>query len=293
MQWAQVDLGGVVHLDVIDVGTDGVLWDSSPAPTVTLYHRAGGELQASVSASTGATYSVSSASTAGDQTVSLASTTGLVRWEPPLLLRDTSGAWEWIEAESISGGTLTLVEPLENGYSVGATLRSPRLSATVAASSAASPQHACRADWAFSVGGSARRESTTFSIARYAPRLNVTARDITNYDPRAATMLGSDQELDRLVGFVWNRRVLIDVARLLGTPGAMISGEDLDHALITRVLADLYMRAEKLEIADRYEAQYAQAIDGIRQTAVDLDEDGGQDANEIPRSRRAVRILRG
>ena len=290
-QFLQLDVGGQLHHDLADLGAGGALWDSSPAPTVILYHRSGGELRASATATTGSSYTLSSAASVGATSIALASTTGVSRWEPLVIIEN--GAPEHITPKSVSSGTVALIQPLKSAHADGATVRSPRLSATVAASVCASVEHGCRAEWRYSIGGVARRESTSFTISRYVPRYTLTSQELLEIEPRAEALVGSYQDLDRLIDVTWSRKILPDVAKMLGTPGAAISGDSLESALLKRVLADLAVRARDFETADRYEADYAAAIDEIRTTAVDLDESGGQSDDEIPRSRNAVRILRG
>jgi hypothetical protein len=104
-------------------------------------------------------------------------------------------------------------------------------------------------------------------------------------------MKSSGQQLDLLIRRTWEQHVLPDISRLW-KPGATVSGEMCERALVARVAQKLLEDQKEFQAADRQADAYAAEIDLLREGLIDLDEDGGHEDAELPRSLSTPRIRR-
>ena len=296
VHFVQLDLGGTVEHRMVDVPADGARWDATPAPTVQLYSDSGGELLSSPATATeGPSTTLSADAAAGATSVSVASTTGIDRFDEMLVGPSSDGRWEWITVMGAGGGQVHLAAPLEHSYSSGDVVKSHTLTYTIAASDAASVARGCRAEWRYEVGGVERRESTVYHVSRYAPRMSLTAAGLAQEYPRALRQVASHQDLDLLIRRVWEGHVLPAIGRIYA-PGAMVSGELAEQALIAAVKTTLAEEAKDLDAAEIYRDQYRAHMDEIASLMVglvDTDEDGVRDDDETPRGALTPIIMRG
>lgn len=293
-EFLQIGAGGVLSHTMVDVPSDGTRWDASPAPTVTLHHRAGGVIgTASTAATTVAAVAVTSA-TAGAKAITLStSTTALERLEEYMLGPNAAGQWEWVTIDGVSSTAVTVLDDLRYSYTSEASLTDHRMKLTVTEGDASSPETGCFAAWAYYVDGVLRIEHTTFAISRYAPRQSLTAAEAIGVFPRLIELLGSNQRVEVVLRRLWRRHVLPDVAKILGASGAVVAGESLEQAHLYKLGEQLAREAKDHESAERYSELYSAALDEMRTTVTDIDEDGGQSDDETPRGRRTPRMLRG
>lgn len=293
IHFLQLDKGGSLSHEMRDVPSDGARWDASPAPTVTLYTRTGETIRALTTVSLGPTTTLASDVAADAKAIGIGTTSSLRRWEEYVIGPNASGEWERVRLDSIGPTWVKALDPLVYAYSSGNTFKSHRMSTVVSTTHTATVEFYCYADWAYTVDGLARRTATDFCVSRYAPRLNITALDAVQFDPAARDQIGSNQKIDLVLRDLWERHVLPDVAKRLGSPGAMVSSERVDAAMLYRFAEHLYRQGRNTERADKYAELYTNQLEEIALGVVDLDEDGGQSADEVPASPRVCVMLRG
>ncbi len=299
-QFVQLAIGGVIDHSMVDVPHDGARWDASPAPTCTLHHRNGGVIASSTAATVGLSFTVKEAS-AESRTISLVSTTGLERFGEYLLGPNANGQWEWVTVEAFEpeddedSYSVTVLDELQHSYSSDdpTTLKSHRLTLELSAAQSASVESGCFAAWAYMVDSVKRIEHTTFAISRYAPRMSLTPAEAISVSPRLRDLIGSDQRVEVVLRRLWRRHLMPDVAKILGSSGAVLSGESLEQAHLYKLGEQLAREAKDHESAANYSELYTSALDEIRTDVVDLDESGGQDDDETPRGLSTPRLLRG
>jgi hypothetical protein len=293
IEFVQLSLGGVIHHNMVDVPHDGDRWADSPAPTVRLLNRDGTQLLASTAATVDASRSLTSTATAKSRTIPMTSTTGLKRWEEYVVGPNATGQWEWVTLDAIGSTSVTTLDPLVNTYSTGHGIKSHTMSYQVSTTTAAAVAQNCFAQWRYTVDSIERQEHTVFSISRYCPRLSLTPAEVIQHEPRALKQIGSDQKIGLILKRMFENRVLPDVAKILGSPGALVSGEAVDEAVLLKFQEIVSRKAKDYEGAHEYANLYVHQLDEIRLSVTDLDESGGQDVDEVPRSMRTPRIMRG
>jgi hypothetical protein len=289
----QTDLGGSLYHVMRELPSDGSRWDASPAPAVTLRTKDGGSLRASTAAELGPTTSVVSTALAGTTLIGIGVTTALRRWEEYVAGPNAAGEWERVRLDAVGSGYVKTLDPLVYSYSAGNTFKSCRLSTQVTAGDVATVEWLCFAEWRYAVDGQVRKVSTPFNVSRYAPRLNITALDVVQFDPAARQQVGSDQKIDLILRDLWERHVLPDVAKLLGSPGAMVTAEAVDAALLYKFEEYVYRQSRNTERADKYAELYVNQLEEVSQGIVDIDQSGGQSDDELPPSPRSRRMVRG
>lgn len=294
VQFVQKDSGGVLSHTMADLPASGARWDASPAPTVTLIDASGGSILASTAATALSSTSTSASVDAGATAISVVTTTGMARWDQWLLGPNASGQFEWVILDAINATThaVTVVDPLLYTYGSSTVIKSHTLTYTVNASTAGSIARDCRAEWSYAVASIGRKESTIFHVSLYAPRRGVTAADFLQIEPRALKLVGSNQRLDLLLKHIWESRVLPDIGKVV-PHGGLQSGSAADDCLILATQAHLSMKAKEVEISEEYGRRYGQALEELRATALDPDEDGAKDDEEAVRSVFTPRLLRG
>jgi hypothetical protein len=293
ISYLQTDLGGYVTHTMVDLPSDGGRWDTSTVPLVKLLSKSGTEILAQTSASTGFSTLISSTATAGSKTIpySSSSTVTVKRFTDLVLGPNEDGQWEWVTVDGVSSTAITVLDDLTYSYSTSTALKSHDLTFLVAGSTCGSSETGY-AEWSYTVDGVDRRDYTEFVISTYAPRLNLSASEVLAWFPRAARIIGSDQRIDMLLRRIWEQRVLPDFARL-APPGALVSGESLDTALLAKFKEIAEVEAKNYESADRYAKEYTDTLAALQTILVDLDEDGSVDDTEIPRGLRTPKIMRG
>ncbi|MCP3973184.1 MAG: hypothetical protein GY720_01685 [bacterium] len=293
IHFLQQEIGGTLEHVMKELPSDGARWDASPAPAVTLRTRDGGSLRASTAVSVGPSTTLSSAATVGARSVSLTLATGFARWEEYVIGPNVSGQWERVLADGIGSGTLTFLDPLVYAYGSGVTIKSHRLYSPVTGGTVGSVAWGAWAEWSYYVDSVRRKVATPFNVSRYAPRLEVTALDFLQTEPAARQMIGSDQKIDLMIRRRWEQVVLPDVAKILGSPGAMVSGEAVARAVIYSVQDLMYRTDGNMERANDYAELYVNQLQEATDGMVDLDESGGQSETEIPPSAHSRRMRRG
>jgi hypothetical protein len=289
--FVQLDLGGSLDHTMVDLTSDGARWDADPLPSVTLRSGSGGEIRAAVTATAGPATSTASAVAAGAKRVPVLATTDFLRWEEVVVGPNSSGQWEWATIDGISlSEALTVLDELSFAYGSGVPVKSHRLSTTLTAADVGDVQRRAWAEWSYEVGGVARKEATIYVASRYAPRLSLTATELLGEDPRVRRLIAGNQRLDLLIRRTWERKVLPAIAAMWA-PGALISGESAEEALILAVRLKLARDAKDFESADKIEALYRTALDRLQSVPVDLDEGG--EADDAVRGAVAPRLLRG
>ena len=290
----QLDLGGVLRHTMTDLPANGARWDASTTPTIQLYRPGGGAiLSAPASTTTTSTTTLSSSAAAGATSLTVGSTAGIDRWADLVVGPSSStGRWEWITVAAAAGQTITLAAPLTYAYPSGTVVKSHEMTYTVASTACSSIERGCRAEWRYEVNDVPRRESTIYHVSRYAPRLALSAAELIQEYPRAARQIASHQDLDLMIRRIWSRTVLPTIHRIY-PPGAVMAGSEAEQALAAAVKVALCEEAKDAESAEIYREQFRNAIDEIARYAVDLDESGDVGDSEIPRSTRAIRVLRG
>jgi hypothetical protein len=235
---------------------------------------------------------VASAVTAGTTLIGIGTTTALRRWQKYTLGPNYAGQWERVRLDAIGPTWVKALDPVVYSYSSGNTFQSCRMSTQVTTGDCGTVEMNAFAAWRYAVGGQVRKTYTTFNISRYSPVLNITALDVVQFDPAARDQVGSDQKIDLILKDQWERHVLPDVAKLLGSPGAMVSAEAVDAAVLYKFEEYVYRQARNTERADKYAELYVHQLEEVTQGVVDIDQSGGQSDDEIapsPRSRRTVR----
>lgn len=289
----QKDLGGSLWHVMRDLPADGARWDDTPAPAVTLYSRDGGTIRASTAVSVGPLTTVASSVAAGTTVIGIGTTTALRRWEEYVIGPNAAKEWERCKLDAVGGSYVKTLDPLVYSYSAGNEFKSHRLSTQVTTGNCGTVELNCWAEWSYAVDGQTSKVSTPFNISRYAPRLNITALDVVQFDPAARDQIGPDQKIDLILRDIWERHVLPDVAKLLGSPGAMVTSESVDAALLYRFEEHVYRQGRNTERADKYAELYAKQLEEVSSGIVDIDQSGGQDDDEIPPSPRSRRMVRG
>jgi hypothetical protein len=288
----QVDLGGSLSHVMKDNPSDGARWDATPAPSVILRTRSGGVLRGSTDVTLGPTTTVGSAAVAGTTLIGVGVTSALRRWEEYVIGPNAAGEWERIRLDAVGATYVKTLDELMYSYSSGNSLKSHRMSTTVTAGTVGAVEINCWAEWRYAVDEQIRKESTRFHVSRYAPRLTVTALDAVQYDPAFRDQIGSNQRIDLLLKTVWENYIKPDITKVLGSPGAIISGEAVHEATLLRAEEYLYRQGRNTERADKYHELYVDKLEEIVLGPVDLDQSGGQAQDEIPagiRSRPMVR----
>jgi hypothetical protein len=293
VHFLQLELGGDLWHHLRDLPSDGARWDADVTPLVRLNHRNGGVIRASTSCSVGPLTTVGSSVAAGTTLIGITTTGALRRWDEYVIGPNAAGEWEWCRLDAIGSGYVKTLDPLVYSYSAGNAFKSHRLSTRVTTAHVGSVELNCWATWSYTVDGQARRTQTSFNISRYAPRLNVTETHILQFDPAAREQIGSDQKLDPIIRFCWENYVLPDVAKLLGSPGAMVAPDAVDAAVLYRVEEYIYRQSRNTERADKYAELYVRQLEEVSSSIVDIDQDGGQSDGEVPPSPRARQMLRG
>jgi hypothetical protein len=293
MNFLQLSLGGVLEHYMVDVPHDGTRWDASPAPQVKLFNRDGGVLRASTGATLGNQYTVNAACAADGRTIYIASTGSLRRWEQMWIRSNVTYHWETVTVDKWTTSSVTTLDPLQYAYSTSDVLESHRLYTTVTSGDVGNPELNCYAEWAYTVDTVARKEHTSFHISRYAPRRTLTAAKAISQEPRAREQLGSDQRVEHILQRIWEEVILPDVAKLLGSAGAMVAPEVIEEAHLYKFMEQSYRRAREFDAAKEYAEMYKSQLDEVRLSIVDLDEDGGQGDGDIPRGMRTPRLMRG
>ena len=288
----QKSLGGKLTHTVADCGPDGGRWDSTTAPTVELYSKGGGVIVQSTTCTLGPSTVLTAAAAASQKTLALSTTASLERWRNYVIGPNISGQWEWVTVDAIATTAVTVVDDLLYAYSSGRTFKSHDMSVTLSAGDVTSVYRDCRAAWSYNLYGIARKDHTTFHVSLYAPRLALTAADIVQEYPRIHQVISSQQRIDLLIRRIWETRLLPDIGKVF-SPGALISGELANEALLYRVVKHVLMQARDFEGAEHYDDLYMSALDSLRSNAVDADESGGVDDDEIIPGIRSPRIRRG
>ena len=278
-----------------DLPPDGARWDSSPAPTVTLYNKSGGELRAVTTASLGPTTTLASSVVAGARAIGISDTTSLRRWEEYHIGPNAAGEHEWVRLDSVGNGYVKALDPVVYAYSSGNALQSHRMSTLVTTGTTGSVEWSCFAVWSYYVDAVLRNVSSEFHISHYAPRLNVTEIDWLQHNPGLRQLIGRDQKPGLILRDLWHQVVLPDVAKLLGSAGAMVAGEAVDRAVLYRADEYIYRQANNMERADVCAEQYTNQLEEIAAgiNIIDVDESGGQSDDELPPSPRIQELLRG
>ncbi len=293
IHFLQQDLGGTLEHIMKELPSDGTRWDASPVPAVTLYDRSGGTLRTSTAVSQGPTTTLSSAAAVGARSASVTAQTGFARWEEYVIGPNAAGQWERVLADGVGSGTVTFLDPLTYAYASGATIKSHRLYSPVTGGTVGSVAWGAWAEWSYYVDSVRRKVATPFNVSRYAPRLEVTALDFLQIEPAARQMIGSDQKIDLMIRRRWEQVVLPDVAKILGSPGAMVTGEAVERAVVYSVQDLMYRTTGNIERADNYAELYVTQLEEVSAGMVDLDQSGGQGETEIPPGAHSRRMRRG
>lgn len=289
----QKDLGGVLSHTMVSLPSDGARWDDSPAPTVTLYDSSGGRILAAASADLGPSTTVDADAAAGGKTIPLTATTSIKRWDEYKVGPNATGQYEWVTVDAIASGvSVTVLNELKHTYADGDTFESHTMTDTISGSNVTSLRRNARAEWAYTVDGVQRKESTIFHVGLYVPRYGLTEEEVLGVEPRARHFVGSDQPLDRLIRWLFERELLPDISKIYN-PGAIVSGEQLDKALLYKLreyMADAAIEGDG-EVAKSHAESYVGAIDELANSLLDVDEDGAAE-DEPPRGAMAPRLLR-
>ena len=277
---------------VADVGQTGNRWDATTAPTVVLHNAGGGVIVSSRTCDLGPSTTLGAAAAAEQKSLTVATTASLVRWDTYKIGPNINGQWEWVTVDGIATTAVVLVDELTYSYSSGDALQSHDMSVTLSAGDITSVYRDCYAAWSYEVDGIGRKDHTTFHVSLYAPRLALTAADVTQEYPRTATVIAEPQRVDLLIRRIWSKRVLVDVGKLFA-PGGLVSGETANEALLYRVVMHVAQQARDFEVAEVYDDLYKSALDALRATVVDPDESGGVDEAEHVPGVRTPRLRRG
>ncbi len=292
ISFLQKSLGGKLTHTVADLSATGGRWDSTTAPTVVLYNRGGGELVASTACDLGIATVLSAAAAADQKSITVGTTSGVVRWDDYVVGPNISGQWEWVTVDGITSTAVTLVDDLTYAYSSGRAFKSHTMSITLTGGDVPTVNRDCFASWAYNVDGESRKDSTTFHVSLYAPRLSLTPAMVIQEYPRADKIISDQQRIGLLIREKWRTRVLVDIGHMWA-PGALVSGEVANEALLFKVVQHIARQARDMEGADMWGGLYLAALDSLRSTIIDLDESGGVGDDEIPRGVATPRLLRG
>lgn len=289
--FVQLSTGGLLEHRMVELPHDGDRWSSTPAPAVYLYDGDGVVLLSGALASTGTSTSTSAGASSGATTLGLASLTGVERFEEYVVGPNASGSWERVTVLAAGGGQVSLSAKLANAYPAGSRFLSHRMTYQVSSSTAASVSRNCRAEWRYSVDGIARRESTIFHISRYAPRCPLTSELFFQEFPRGRNMIASGQHMEILIRQTWRGIVLPEIGHLFA-PGALASGEAARPLLAAKLKQILCELARDFEAADVYQERWRAELELLRDSVIDLDEDGEQTDTERPQSPLVARMQR-
>jgi len=261
---------------------------------VVLYNDAGGAILASTASTTkGPTTTLSGAAAAEATQLTVSSSASFTRWVDLVVGPSSStGKWEWCTVAGVGTNTIYLAAPLANAYPTGTAVKSHEITYSVPKTACATVARNCRAEWRYYVDGIERRESTIYHVSEYAPRLSLTAAELIQVYPRAIRQVASHQALDLMIRRMWHRQVLPAIGRMYA-PGAIVSGEVAEQALVSLVKAVLCEEARDYESALIHREQYTGHLNEISQSMIDLNEDGVQTDAEQPRSLNSIRVLRG
>jgi hypothetical protein len=164
-----------------------------------------------------------------------------------------SGAFEWVEVESISSGvSVTAKHPLHNIYASGATFQSTRIQATVDSTWVADtanlscddcgPNPAYRVRWVYVVGGVTYVADSYFNLVRYVGTHGVRPQDIEVMSPGWLDRLPTDHRNDQ------GRRLIADAYR-----GVKIDLHQIDMAassLAESEIVDELVRYKAIELGE-------------------------------------------
>lgn len=292
VSFLQKSLGGKLTHTVADLGATGGRWDSTTAPTVVLYSKSGGVIVSTRTCDLGPSTTLSAAAAASQKSLTIATTAGLVRWNDYVIGPNISGQWEWVTIDAVATTAVSVVDDLKYAYSSGDTFKSHDMSVTLTAGDITSVYRDCYAAWAYKVGGISRKDHTIFHVSLYAPRLSLTPADVVREYPRLHQILASQQKIGLLIKRIWETRLLPDLGRIV-PPGALVSGEAANEALLYRVVRHIMLQARDIEVAETYDDMYKDAIDRLRSSLIDPDESGGVGDDETVRGVRTPRIRRG
>lgn len=273
--FVQLSAGGVIEHTMADVPQDGDRWSSSPAPAVWLYNDTGGLMLSGATATEGPSTSTSEGVSAGATDIPLVDLTGVERFAEYSIGPSATGSWERVTTIAAGGGQVTVAAPIRNAYAAGVAFRSHRLTYQVSSSTANSVMRNCRAEWRYTVDGVQRRESTIFHVSRYAPRCPLTSETFFAEYPRGRNMIASSQHMEILIKEMWRGVVLPEIGRLFH-PGALASGEAARPLLAAKLKQILCETARDFQAADIYQERWRAELELLRDTIVDLDEDGEQ-----------------
>ena len=261
--------------------------------TCTLYSPGGSELQASTTATKGASTTLDAAAAAGQKTVPVTATTGIavgdVLWPVNAL-----GQTEPVVVDGVTSGvSITARHNLRHAYASNDVIASRRLSVAVLAASIGTSYKNCRARWSYSSSlTQAHSEDQVVHVSTYAPRCTVTEADVLRRLPQARNWTTPEQTIDDLVASVWAGEVLVDLA-VAWDPTSVISGDSAHVATVHRVAAQLALANGKLEQYDRWLEEYRQALSqAVSEAPRDTDDDGSSE-DETATSLDVVQLVRG
>jgi len=255
--------------------------DSSYTPTVTLLSSGGSTIVASQNATKGPRTTLDAAAAADQKTVPLTATTDIAVGDHYLLTNATSQT-ETVVIDSITSGVSVGVRTdLRYTYASADVFQSLKISVSVSAAQATGRRSNARAQWVYESGSQEHMEESLFFISKFAPTNTCTEADIQLMHPRIYHMLAADQDLDEIIKFVWDNRVLLDFAGRYD-PRALISASALKLATVEAVVAEIASANEQWEEWDARTIQYKVYLEqALSATAIDADLDGDfDDADE-------------
>ncbi len=175
--------------------------------------------------------------------VTLTSATGIVAGGRYLITAAT-GAREWCEAQSVSGSTVTLRQPLHNAYASGATFQAASASISVDdtwvategnLTDASGATDDYRVRWVYVVSGETRALDTYFSLVRYAGKHNVTPTDVDDAMPGWLDSLPTDHRESQGRVFIDEAHAAVKLDLLgFGVDDADLASGDVTDALVRR-----------------------------------------------------------
>lgn len=293
IQFVQVDKGGDIYEDVVDIAP--ARWEADPAPTVTIMSRTGDELVASQAATLGPSTTLAAAATADSSSATLAAVTSINVGDTLCLGPNSGGQWEWVTVDSVTSATkiIQLRDDLRYTYAVGDAIKSHRLSVTLTGAEADAIYENARAQWAYEIAtNQARTDTTIFHISKWVPKMTLRDQDVLVRQPRAIDLLGTRQRLEQLIEDVWKRDILEDLGQMFN-PGGLLSGDVLRQAHMYRVLAEVEIMSGDQEGQEQYLRLYQSSWERVMQQVVaDVDGDGQIDDDDIVRSTMTGRVYR-
>jgi hypothetical protein len=292
VSFLQESLGGKLTHTVVDLGATGGRWDSTTAPTATFHGKGGGIIVSTRTCDLGPSTTLGAAAAASQKSLTIATTTDLVRWNNYVVGPNISGQWEWVTIDAIATTAVSVVDDLQYAYSSGDTFKSHDMSVTFTSADITSIYRDCYAAWSYNVDGISRKDHTLFHVSLYAPRLSLSAADVVQEYPRAHQIISSQQKIGLLIKNIWESRLLPDLGRIV-SPGALVSGETANEALLYRVVRHIMLQSRDFDGAELYDDMYKDAIDRLRSGLIDPDESGGVGDDETVRGVRTPRVRRG